>query len=59
MNSDIDNIEDGSFVVISTDANEADNGKLYVKHANALNYLLDLSGVQGIQGPKGEKGDIS
>ena len=57
MNADIDNIEDGSFVVVSTDTNEADNGKLYVKNANALNYLLDLSGVQGIQGPQGIKGD--
>ena len=57
MNADIDNIEDGSFVVVSTDTNEADNGKLYVKSGNALNYLLDLSGVQGIQGPQGEKGD--
>lgn len=57
MNSDIDNIVNGSFVVISTDTNEDDNGKLYVKNANALNYLLDLSGVQGIQGPQGPKGD--
>lgn len=57
MNSDIDNIEDGSFVVVSTDTNEADNGKLYVKSGNTLNYLLDLSGVQGIQGPQGDKGD--
>lgn len=56
MNSDIDNIEDGSFLVISTDTNEADNGKLYVKSGNDLNYLLDLSGVQGIQGPRGEQG---
>ena len=57
MNGDIDNIEDGSFVVISADTNEGDNGKLYVKSGNTLNYLLDLSGVQGIQGPQGEKGD--
>lgn len=57
MNSDIDNIEDGSFVVISTDTNEDDNGKLYIKSTNSINYLLDLSGVQGIQGPKGDKGD--
>ena len=38
MNADIDNTEDGSFVVISTDTNEDDNGKLYVKSGNALNY---------------------
>ena len=56
MNSDIDNIEDGSFVVVSTDVNENDNGKLYIKSADTLNYLLDLSGIQGIQGPQGPQG---
>lgn len=56
MNSDINNIEDGSFVVVSTDVNEDDNGKLYIKSADTLNYLLDLSGIQGIQGPQGPQG---
>ena len=51
-----DGVEEGSFVVIATDTNDEDNGKMYVKGANAYTFVVDLSGVQGIQGPQGEQG---
>ena len=56
MNSDAQNIPEGSFVVIASDVNDQDNGKLYVKNGTAFVYIVDLSGVQGIQGPVGPQG---
>jgi hypothetical protein len=47
----------GEFVLISTtDSDDEDNSKLYVKDTTAYSFVTDLSGAQGIQGPKGETG---
>lgn len=56
MNNDAVNITEGSFVVIASDVNDQDNGKLYVKNGTTFVYIVDLSGVQGIQGPVGPQG---
>lgn len=56
MNADIDNIEEGSFVLIASSVDDEDNSKLYVKTATAFNFLTDLSGAQGF---KGETGDAA
>lgn len=56
MNADIDNVEEGNFVLIATTISEEDNAKLFVKGQNEFIFLTDLSGAQGIQGEKGEQG---
>ena len=60
MNADFSNpeVKEGEFVIINTsDINDEDNAKLYLKATDAFSFVVDLSGVQGIQGPKGDKGD--
>lgn len=61
MNNDFANadsvVKEGDFVIISTtDVNNEDNAKLYVKSASAFTFLSDLSGAQGIKGDKGNDG---
>ena len=56
MNNDASNVKEGSFVVIASDVNDPDNGKLYVKNDNAFTFIVDLSGIQGLQGPQGQQG---
>lgn len=47
----------GDFVMISTtDVNDPDNAKLYVKGADAFTFVTDLSGSQGVKGDQGEAG---
>ena len=58
MNNDFANAEspvkEGDFVIISTtDVNNEDNAKLYVKGAKAFTFITDLSGAQGIKGDTG------
>lgn len=53
MNSNFatDGIKEGQFVIISTsDINDPDNSKLFVKGATQYGFVNDLSGAQGIQG---------
>ncbi|KFI92426.1 collagen alpha-1(XVI) chain [Bifidobacterium saguini DSM 23967] len=60
MNADYKNpdIPIGSFVVISTsDVNDADNAKMFVKNDTQYAFVTDLSGAQGIQGPAGPQGE--
>lgn len=72
MNNDAENVEEGNFVIITSDIEDEDNAKLFVKTSEGFNYLTDMSGAtgmkgeqgiqgvqgpQGIQGEKGEKGD--
>lgn len=52
-----DGVAEGSFVLISTtDVNDPDNSKLYVKGTEAYTFITDLSGATGIAGPQGEQG---
>ncbi|AYH91854.1 tail fiber protein [Lactobacillus phage Sabazios] len=48
---------DGDFTMIASDANDPDDGKLYVWNGTSFTYVADLSGSQGIKGDTGEKGD--
>lgn len=56
MNNDASNIKEGSFVVIASDVNDPDNGKLYVKNNTGFTFIVDLSGIQGLSGPQGPQG---
>lgn len=58
MSADYNNpeISIGSFVVIASDTEDADNAKLYVKTANGFTFLTDLSGAQGMRGERGFTG---
>lgn len=48
-------LPEGKFVIISSNDQDEDNGKVYVKSGSDFIFITDLS-VQGIQGPKGEDG---
>ena len=58
MNLDFDNpdVDEGSFVLISSNEQDPDNAKLFVKGENAYGYITDLSGAQGIKGDRGLQG---
>lgn len=56
MNSDAANVPEGSFVLISSNVEDVDNAKLYVKNKTGFGFLADLSGAQGIKGDKGDQG---
>lgn len=49
-------IEEGELVVIATDINDEDNGKLFVKTNAGYALLVDLSGADGIRGEVGPAG---
>ena len=57
MEADINNVPEGSFVMIASNVEDEDNSKLYVKSETNFVYITDMSGATGIQGPQGEKGD--
>lgn len=57
MQADVNNVPEGSFVMIASNVEDEDNSKLYVKSETNFVYITDLSGATGIQGPQGEKGD--
>lgn len=52
MNNDFSNeaIPEGAFVIISSNVEDEDNAKLYVKGADAYTFITGLSGAQGIKG---------
>lgn len=55
-----DEVPQGGFVVIETgDVNDEDNAKLYMKGAEAYQYITDLSGADGLTGPQGPAGTIT
>lgn len=59
MNQDFDNVEEGDFVIISTDVNNADNGKMFRRDSDNFTLIVDLSGPagqDGAQGPAGQDG---
>lgn len=50
-------VHKGDFVVISSNTQDPDNGKLYWKTDNSYQFITDMSGAQGIKGDKGDTGD--
>lgn len=50
MQMDKDNVEEGKFVLITSNVEDEDNAKLYVKSSNDFTFLTDLSGATGING---------
>lgn len=59
MEADSANVPLNKFVMISSNVNDPDNAKLYVRTDSAVsgfNFITDFSGTQGIQGPQGEQG---
>lgn len=57
MEADINNVPEGSFVMIASDVEDEDNSKLYVKSETSFVYITDMSGATGMKGDKGDKGD--
>lgn len=51
-----DGVPEGGFVMISSNVEDPDNAKVYVKGASAYNFLVDLSGATGIKGEDGADG---
>ena len=49
-------IDVGDFAMISSNVQDPDNAKLYLKTDNGYVYITDLSGSQGIKGETGEQG---
>ena len=47
---------DGSFLLISSQPDDPDNAKLFVKTETEVKELVDLSGANGIMGPSGPQG---
>lgn len=54
MEADADNIPVGGFVLIVSDINDENNGKMYVKKDDGTFTLID--NIAGPQGPKGDTG---
>lgn len=59
MEADINNIEEGDFVIIASNVEDEDNSKLFVKTNSAFKLLTDLSGAQGFKGEKGDAATIT
>lgn len=59
MNADFSNseVKEGDFVMITSNVEDEDNAKLYVKGASAFTFVTDLSGAQGMKGDKGDTGE--
>lgn len=58
MTTDYANVPIGKFVMITSNIEDVDNAKLYVRAnvADYFSFITDLSGAQGIQGPVGPTG---
>ena len=57
MNADAENVPEGSLVMIVSDVNDEDNGKIYSKGADGFVFVVDISGMRGIQGEQGAPGE--
>ena len=51
-----DGLPEGAFVIITSDVEDEDNAKLYVKGETAYEFVTDMSGATGIQGEQGVQG---
>lgn len=56
MEADAANVPKGKFVIITSNVEDPDNAKLYVKGDSTFSFVTDMSGAQGIQGPAGPQG---
>lgn len=56
MTEDVDNVPEGKFVMITSDVEDPDNAKLYVRGSLYFTFVTDMSGSQGIEGPQGPQG---
>lgn len=53
-----DGLPVGSFVMISSNVENPDNAKLYVKGETAYSFVTDFSGAQGVKGETGDAATI-
>ena len=51
-----DGLPEGAFVIITSNVEDEDNAKLYVKGETAYEFVTDMSGATGIQGEQGVQG---
>ena len=51
-----DGLPEGAFVIITSNVDDEDNAKLYVKGETAYEFVTDMSGATGIQGEQGVQG---
>ena len=51
-----DGVPEGGYVLISSNVEDPDNAKLYIKGADGYELVTDLSGAKGEQGPQGLQG---
>lgn len=51
-----DDIKEGDMAIISSNADDPDNAKLFIRSDNEMKFLTDMSGAQGIKGDKGDQG---
>ena len=58
MYADKDNVEIGDFVIISTNVEDPDNAKLYIRNntQEGFGFITDMSGATGVKGDKGDQG---
>ena len=57
MNADATRVPTGKFVLITSDPEDPDNAKLFVKNSEGtFTYETDMSGAQGLVGPTGGTG---
>lgn len=49
-------VEIGEFVIITSNVEDPDNSKLYLKTGKCWSFITDMSGMQGLQGAKGDSG---
>ena len=47
-------VKEGDFVVISSDTEDPDNGRLYLRGAVSWTFITDLSGAKGMKGEDGK-----
>ena len=50
---DGDDLNDGDFIMISSNVSDEDNAKLYIKTDDGFGFITDLSGTQGMKGEAG------
>lgn len=53
-----DGLPVGSFVMISSNVEDPDNAKLYIKGETAYSFVTDFSGAQGVKGETGDAATI-
>lgn len=56
MNNYIGGVTEGDFVLITSDTEDPDNAKLFVKSGNEFVFVTDMSGARGIKGDRGTDG---